>query len=70
MDAPMLTALGAAVDHYAADIIEELTLQRERKAMELEDLAARAMTGKVTKKHTHEGRVLQADLGSSRGAPQ
>ena len=47
MDAAMATALGVAVDHYAAGLIQELILQRERKAMELEELAARAMCGKV-----------------------
>ena len=47
MDANAALALAAAVDHELPSLVQELMLERERKAMQLEDLAVQGMTGRL-----------------------
>ena len=45
MDVTTALALAAAIDHELPTLVQELMLDRERKAMQLEDLAVQGITG-------------------------
>ena len=45
MDANATLAIAAAINHELPSLVQELRLERERKAMQLEDLAVQGMTG-------------------------
>ena len=47
MDVTTALALAAAIDHELPTLVQELMLDRERKAMQLEDLAVQGMTGRL-----------------------
>ena len=47
MDVAASLALAAAIDHELPSLVQELMLERERKAMQLEDLAVQGMTGMI-----------------------
>ena len=47
MDATAALALAAAIDHELPTLVQELMLDRERKAMQLEDLAVQGNTGRL-----------------------
>ena len=47
MDITTARALAAAINHELAPLVQELMLDRERKAMQLEDLAVQGMTGRL-----------------------
>ena len=47
MDVTASLALAAAINHELPSLVQELMLERERKAMQLEDLAVQGMTGRL-----------------------
>ena len=47
MDVTTALALAAAIDHELPTLVQELMLERERKAMQLEDLAVQGNTGRL-----------------------
>ena len=47
MDVTTALALAAAIDHELPTLVQELMLDRERKAMQLEDLAVQGNTGRL-----------------------
>ena len=47
MDVTTALALAAAIDHELPTLVQELMLDRERKAMQLEDLAVQGITGRL-----------------------
>ena len=47
MDVTTALALVAAIDHELPSLVQELMLDRERKAMQLEDLAVQGITGRL-----------------------
>ena len=46
MDVTSALALAAAINHELPLLVQELMLERERKAMQLEDLAVQGVTGR------------------------
>ena len=46
MDVTTALALAAAIDHELPSLVQELMLERERKAMQLEDIAVQGVTGR------------------------
>ena len=69
MDVTAALALAAAINHELAPLVQELMLDRERKAMQLEDLAVQGMTGKffanMDLQPLDEGETLEEPVGDS-----
>ena len=67
MDVTTALALAAAINHELAPLVQELMLDRERKAMQLEDFAVQGMTGKffanLELQPLDEGETLEEPIG-------
>ena len=57
-----LAAVAAAIDHELPSLVQELMLERERKAMQLEDLAVQGITGRLFA-NVDQSQKEEEDLG-------
>ena len=69
MNVTTALALATAINHELAPLVRELMLDRERKAMQLEDFAVQGMTGKffanMELQPLDEGETLEEPVGDS-----
>ena len=69
MNVTTARALATAINHELAPLVRELMLDRERKAMQLEDLAVQGMMGKflvnLELQPLDEGETLEEPVGDS-----
>ena len=66
MDAATSKTLAVLIGYTMPDVVEELMLTRERQSMSYEDLAVKAMMGKVMKNEELQDEALQRDLWRTR----
>ena len=66
MDAATSKTLAVLIGYTMPDAVEDLMLTRERQSMSYEDLAVKAMMGKVMKNEELQDEALQRDLWRTR----